>query len=99
MLRRRGEVRDALDRGGTGTDDADSLTGQVLQLFAGVAIVPAAGMERLLTKGPDPRDAGELGLGLIPVGHGDELGPHLVTAVCPDDPAGTVGLPTDLVDV
>src|ERR1700758_2649231 len=99
MPRRRGEVRDALDRSGAGTDDADALSGQVLQLFAGVAVVPATGMERLPEEGPDPGDAGELGFGLIPVGHGDELGPHLVPVVGADEPPGSFGLPTDLVDV
>src|SRR6516164_9958886 len=99
MLRRRGEVRDALDRSSTGTDDADPLTGQFLQRLAGVAIVPPTGMERLPAKGSDSGNAGELGFGLIPVGHRHELGPDLVPVVGPNDPSGTFCFPTDLMNI
>src|ERR1700751_605203 len=99
MLRRGGEVRRALDRRGARADDADALTGQVLQLLAGVGVVPPAGIERVPAKTPEAWNAGELGFGLIPVGHGDELRPHLIPAVRPDDPAGNFRIPTYLMHI
>ena len=46
LARGRREVGHALDRRGAGADDADPLVGEVLQLLAGVTVVPAAGVKR-----------------------------------------------------
>ncbi len=99
MLRRGGQVWHTLDRGRPGADDADALSGKVLQLLAGVAVVPAAGVEGVTAKRVDAGNAGQLGLGLVPVGHGYELGAHFVAPVGSDDPAGSRGFPTDLVHI
>ena len=46
-----------------------------------------------------PGMPGSLGFGLVSVGHGDELRPHLVAVVGPDDPAGSRCIPTNLLHI
>src|ERR1700721_2589719 len=92
-------MRHTLDGRRAGADDPDALTGQVLQLLARVAVVPAAGVERVPTKRPEAIDARQFGFGLIPVCHRNELGPHLVAPVGADDPAGFRGSPQTLMQV
>src|ERR1700730_5339085 len=99
MLRRRSEMRHALDRRRAGADDANALSGEVLQPFAGVAVVPAAGVEGLAAKTAEAGDPGQLRLGLVSVGHGDELRPHLVPVVSPADPATSRCIPTYLIHI
>ncbi len=84
-----GEFRDGLDAGGAGADDADALSGEpghaAVRGAAGVAVVPARGVEGVAGELLDAREGGELGLregagrrdhvtgaeGVVPVG-GDQ---------------------------
>ncbi len=97
LVRRRGEVRHTLDRRCPGSDDADTLVRQVLQLLAGVVVVPAAGVEHVTAKRLDAGNPGQLRLLKVSVGHGYEPRPHRVAAVRGDDPAGLHCVPTNFV--
>src|SRR5262249_22589314 len=102
MLGRPAEMRDALDAGRAGADDADPLvleTGQIpVRIAAGVIIVPAAGVEAVAFEAVDPGDAGHLGIA-EQAGAGDQVaGSDLVAAVRPDDPALPLTVPVGAFD-
>ena len=87
-----GKVRNALHRGGACANDANPLVGKTIErsarrVAARVLVVPTAGVEGVAAKGVDPGDTGELWTVQRAGAHGNELGAHLVAAVCLDDPA------------
>ena len=99
LLRRLGQVGDALHRGGAGADDAHPLVGQLREAAvgpaAGVVVVPPAGVEGVAREGLDARDARQLRPVQRTVAHEQEPGPHVVAAVGADHPAVAVGVPVD----
>ena len=92
------EIRDALDRGGSGADDAHSLVGQLLHrgtapVAAGVVIIPARSMESVASEGLDSGDARQLRASHRSGAHGDESCPEAVTAIGLDLPARRLVVP------
>src|SRR5262249_27573624 len=87
-------------RGRAGTDDADALTAQAgqiaVRITAGVAVIPAAGVERVALVRLDSPDARQLGSVERTVRHHHETSPHAVAAVGRDDPARGIVVPAHL---
>jgi hypothetical protein len=96
------EVRDALHRGGAGSDDADALVAQVRRGCRSrrrrCSVVPAAGVERVAAERLDSGHARQLRLVQEPVREHDEARADRVAAIGADDPARRVGVPADLGD-
>jgi hypothetical protein len=92
VLRRRTDVRHALDRGRARADHGHALAAQAgeipLGVAAGVGVVPAARVEGVPAVRLDPQNARQLGAVQRAVRHDDEAGAHAVAAVGGDDPAG-----------
>jgi hypothetical protein len=88
MFDRSGEMRNALDGGGTGADDAHPLIRQLGKVISGVAVIPPAGVKRMSTEIRNTGDAGKFGLLQVSVAHRDEPRPDRVSVVRGDDPAG-----------
>ena len=70
-----------LHGGGAGADDADDLVGEVLEVGAGVLVVPPRGVERVAGKVSMPSIRASFGFDSVPLAHIDEAGPHGVAAV------------------
>ena len=83
--RARPSVRHALDRRRAGADDRHALVGQLVQVpggvAAGVAVVPAAGVEAVALEVLDARDARQLGAARRAQRHHHEARPDVVAAV------------------
>ena len=92
-----GHLRHDLDRRGACSDDADPLADQLVHGFgrttAGVAVVPAAGVERLALERLDPRDPRKLGLVQDATGEDDEPGGELIISAGRHCPALSVLIP------
>src|SRR5580698_9964811 len=90
-------MRHALDGCRPGADDADPLVlepGQPAAVVAaGIAVVPAAGVEGVALEVVDPRDAGQLRPAQRPVGHGDVAGLEAIAAAGADGPEPLVLVP------
>lgn len=99
MPGRLGQSRHALDGGGTGADDPDPLVGQPVQIRAGVAVVPTAGVEGAPGELVDAGDTRQLRLLQVTVGHGYESGPECVASIGGDHPARCRLFPTDFGDL
>ena len=85
------QVRYALNRRRSRSDDSDALTFQsdeaTLGRTAGVRVVPTAGVKGVTLERLDTRNTRQLGSMQRPIGHHHETRAHLVTAVGGDDPA------------
>ncbi|EHJ60873.1 hypothetical protein NSU_2033 [Novosphingobium pentaromativorans US6-1] len=97
-----GEAGDRLDRGGAGADDGDLLVGQLVHQLArtaaGIAIVPARGVERVTLELLYAGDAGQLGLVHDPARDRDEAGLDPVATIGGDQPAVFSIVPAQFVD-
>ncbi len=90
-------MRHALHGGSTGADDADALVGEpgqtAIGIAAGVAVIPATGMEAVAPEGLDAGNAGQLWPAERTSGENDEARADPVAAVGLDQPARLLLLP------
>src|SRR5213595_112475 len=97
------QVRDALDRRGPGADNCHPFVGELcestLGRAAGVAVIPAAGVEAVALEGLDARDAGQLRPVQRTAGGDHETGVHGIAAVGGDEPSVLILQPAHLADL
>src|SRR3569623_2779766 len=90
-------MRHALHGGRAGADDADALVGEPRQpafrAAAGVAVVPAAGMEAMSFKTPDAGNAGQFWPAERTAGEDNETRADAIAAIGLDQPARRALLP------
>ena len=102
LLRRCAEMGDALNGSRAGADDADPFVPEVRQIAVavttGVAIVPAAGVERIALERIDTRNAGQLRPAEWPIRHCHVLRLEPVATIGADDPAPLLLVPPHVGD-
>ncbi len=92
-MHRFGEARHTLNRCRAGADDADPFVGQSGQAGAGVAVVPAAGVECMTAELGNACNSRKFRLLQIAIRHGHKPGADLVAAVGGDHPSGSAAPP------
>src|SRR5271156_1539971 len=96
-------MRYALNGSRAGADNSDFLVAEFVQIpcgiAAGIAVIPAAGVERMPLVVVDTRNPRQLRPIQRPVGHDDEARAHSVAAVSGDDPPALFFAPGDIFDL